>query len=140
MNKITVTKTKCQEMEVKYLQADCGVRYWEDAKVNGVEDTDGTLIPLRFRDRWRPLIDLDTGVIEAWPSGTVAEIHYKVCDDGTYTLLNEKSEKVAEIDGYVPEIMAPGDNDKGFGDYVVMNIDGSGKIANWEVLLNEFDN
>jgi len=30
-----------------HLKVKCGARYWEDATVNGVEDTEGLLIPLR---------------------------------------------------------------------------------------------
>jgi len=29
-----------KEFDAKYLRAKCGVRYWEDASVNGVEDTE----------------------------------------------------------------------------------------------------
>lgn len=127
------------DITVKFLQAECGVRYWEDGKVNGVEDEKGDLIPLRSGDNWCPLIDLETGIIEGWPEGTVADIHYKVCDDGRYTLLDADRNKVASIDGYVPRIMAPGDENHGFGDYVVMDIDGQGKIADWQVDLREFE-
>ena len=40
--------------EVKYLQVDARVRYWEDAAVNDVEDEKGDLIPCREYDSWRP--------------------------------------------------------------------------------------
>ena len=85
MAKVVVT-TK-SEAEVKYLRATCGVRYWEDATVNGKEDTDGTLIPLRDGDTWKVTIDLATGIIEGWPEGTTAKIHYKVCDEGRIVAL-----------------------------------------------------
>ena len=62
------------------LRVSAGVRYWEDASVNGVEDTDGTLIPFRKGDLWCPIIDLETGQIYDWPAGANAYIHYKVCD------------------------------------------------------------
>lgn len=38
MHPLCTKETK--SVEVKYLRARCGVRYWEDATVNGEEDTD----------------------------------------------------------------------------------------------------
>lgn len=31
------------------LKVEAGVRYWEDATVNGIEDVDGALIPCKKR-------------------------------------------------------------------------------------------
>lgn len=132
---------------VKYLRARCGVRYWEDATVNGEQDVDGSRIPLREGTaadndnlgggNWRPTIDLDTGKIEGWPEGTIASIHYKVCDDGDYELLDADRNVVKAIDGYVPSLMCP--EGKGYGDYVIMEIAGDGTIANWRSDLSEFE-
>ncbi|WCK26618.1 hypothetical protein [Agrobacterium pusense] len=134
MASITV-KTEVTK-SVRYQKADCGVRYWEDAEVNGVEDEEGN-IPFRNGDSWQPVIDIDTGKIEGWPEGTTADLHYKVCDAGVYTLLNDNRETVKQIDGYVPSIMCPEGN--GYGDYVIMKIDGDGKIANWVPDLSDFE-
>lgn len=134
-NNITI-KTST-EHDAKFLHAECGVRYWEDATVNGVEDVDGYLIPLRDGEAWCPTIEIETGTIVEWPKGTVAKIHYKVCDDGRYTLLDANREQIVSIAGYVPSIMWPGGN--GYGDYVIMSIDGDGKIANWHVDLSKFE-
>ena len=71
-----------KEYEVKYLKVRAGVRYWEDTTVNGEVDEEGLLIPLRTGGSWTPLIDIDRGVIIDWPQGVVADINYKVCDDG----------------------------------------------------------
>lgn len=124
-------------VEVKYLQVHAGVRYWEDATVNGVEDEEGLLIPFRTSDTWSPIIDIDNGVILEWPEGTTADIHYKVCDDGTYKLLDENKKSIKKIDGYVPNIMCPEDN--GFGDYIIMVVDEKGKINNWVCDLSDFE-
>jgi len=145
MHELQVSVKK--SVPVKYIQAECGVRYWKDAEVNGEVDTDGSRIPAREGTaadndsfgggKWCPTIDLDTGIIENWPKGTTASVHYKVCDDGSYYLLDAESNVVKAIDGYVPGIMCPeGD---GYGDYVIMEIDGDGKIANWKVDLHEFE-
>lgn len=135
MPELTLTTTV--KKDVVRLIAECGVRYWEDASVNGVEDTEGTLIPCRKGDAWVPTIDLVTGTIEGWPQGTTASIHYKVCDAGRYALLDAEGVEVAVIDGYVPAIMAPGD--AGYGDYVIMTVGYGGRIADWRVVLEEFE-
>lgn len=61
-----------KEVELKTLSVKAGVRYWEDAEVNGVEDTDGTLIPCRNGDDWCPEIDIETGRILNWEQGKTA--------------------------------------------------------------------
>nr|WP_246374796.1 hypothetical protein [Pseudochelatococcus contaminans] len=119
------------------MHADCGVRYWEDAIVNGGTDDEGALIPFRDGDTWCPVIEIETGIIVGWPKGTTADLHYKVCDEGKYTLLDAHKEKIISIDGYVPRIMSPGGN--GYGDYVIMTIDGDGRIAGWHADLSSFE-
>lgn len=69
--KITISKTT--EFEAVYLKVDAGVRYWEDAEVNGVSDSENppTIPCAEFihadnEYRWRPIIDIDNGVITNW--------------------------------------------------------------------------
>lgn len=123
--------------EVKYLRANLGVRYWEDAKVNGVVDEDGSLIPLKDGDLWRITVDLETGVILDWPEGVKAETHYKVADAGEYLLLDENKELVISKYNYVPSMLCPLEN--GYGDYVILSIDETGKIAGWKPKLDYFE-
>lgn len=127
--KIALPKTI--EFEVAYLLVNAEVRYWEDATVNGTEDGDGTLIPMRNGDIWEPVIDLATGVIRNWPAGTVADIHYKVCDAGEYWLLGVAGERVAKFhSNYVPDpLLCPAG--RGYGDYIILKVDGEGKIEGW---------
>lgn len=125
-----------KEVEIKYLKVRAGVRYWEDATINGVEDTDGDLIPLRNGDDWCPVIDIDKGVVVGWPKGTKADIHYKVCDDGNYYLLDASGNIVLEKDCYVPDIMCP--QGGGDGDYIIMHIDENGTIDKWRPSIKEF--
>ena len=121
------------KIEAKYdvakLRANCGVRYWEDGLVNGIEDERGDLIPLRNGDRWNIVIDVDTGIIEGWPEGTTASLHYKVADEGIYSLVSRSGEVITTKDGYVPGMLSPAG--EGFGDYVIMNIGADGKIEGW---------
>lgn len=107
------------------------VRYWEDARVNGADDNDGTLIPFRIGSLWKPLIRLADGYIIGWPEGTTASIHYKVADQGEYWLTDESQERIAKWKGdYVPdEFLCVGDN--GYGDYIIFKVGADGKIAGW---------
>lgn len=130
---ITVTK----EVEVNFLIVNANVRYWEDATVNGQEYEEGTLVPCRNGDSWSLTIDLETGIISNWPIGTTADIHFKVCDCGTYQLADADGKIVKEINGYVPSVMCPGG--QGYGDYIIMKIDAGGKIENWDIDLDDFE-
>lgn len=127
--KITLKIEK--EYEVKTLSVSAGVRYWEDATINGEEDTDGSSIPCRQGGCWTPEIDIDTGVITNWTKGIKAEIHYKICDSGCYYLRDAEGYVIASIeDEYVPKIMCP--KSEGYGDYIIMDVDETGKIADWK--------
>lgn len=126
------------EVELKTLCVDAGVRYWEDADVNGVQDELGDLMPCRYGERWRPIIDIETGIILNWKKGTKADVHYKVCDDGKYTLKDAKGKSIITVDGYVPNTMSPAET--GYGDYIIMHIDENGKIADWEFNIDDFKN
>ena len=126
-----------RQVAVQYLKVEAEVRYWEDADVDGKADEDGSLIPCRNGNCWAPIIDLATGTVENWPAGITAEIHYKVCDAGRYTLLDANREVVKVIDGYVPPIMCP--DESGYGDYIIMSIDGAGKIRGWRIDLAAFE-
>ena len=118
-----------KEVNFTHLKVKCGARYWEDATVNGVEDENGDLIPLRDGDYWCPIIDLETGIIQDWPKGTVADVHYKCCDDGDYWLVADDGFELKRPGYYVPNILDL--TKEGFGDYVILTIDKNGQIANW---------
>ena len=136
MSGYTIEITETKNIEVTKLVVEAGVRYWEDGEINGHDDVDGNM-PCREDDCWCPVIDLKSGIIQGWPSGVVANIHYKVCDAGVYSLFNDEGDEVKSIEGYVPKIMCPKEN--GYGDYIIMDIDGSGKIADWKVVLQEWE-
>ncbi|PIF44314.1 hypothetical protein CLU96_1257 [Chryseobacterium sp. 52] len=132
--KITLQVEK--EFDIKELLVEAKVRYWEDAKVNDIEDVEGGLIPCRSNDIWCPIIDIETGIIKNWEIGKVAEIHYKVCDEGIYTLRDEKGEIIKRLEGYVIDCLSIGQN--GFGDYIILNVDTSGKIEDWDADFDDF--
>lgn len=119
------------EYDVEKIRCMMGVRYWEDATVNGVEDTEGDKIPLRKGDTWDITIDIESGTIENWTKGVTASVHYKVCDAGAYQLIDYSGEVVAEEEYYVPNFLAP--KGGGYGDYIIMNIDENGYIDGWNI-------
>lgn len=108
------------------------VRYWEDAEINGVIDTeDGQKIPLKKGNLWKPVIDLQTGRVIDWPQGTTADIHYKVCDQGEYWLEDADGKRLKWKGSYVPnDLLAIGDN--GYGDYIILKISAEGIIEGWK--------
>ena len=81
-------------MQATYVEVSAGVRYWEDATINGTTDTDGKLTPLRKGDNWEPVIRLADGMVMDWPQGTTADVHFKVCDAGEYWLLDDERKRV----------------------------------------------
>jgi hypothetical protein len=118
-----------KEYEANKLHVEAGVRYWEDTTVNGEEDHK-KLIPCVSGEVWKPIIDIDTGQITNWISGFTADVHYKVCDQGRYTLFDEDGIQITSIDGYVPTCMCP--KECGYGDYIIMEIDKDGFIKDWK--------
>ncbi len=125
-------------VDAKWLHVHAGVRYWEDATVNGVEDESGDLIPCRNGDYWEPRINIETGEIVNWKHGVKADIHYKVCDDGKYTLKDTEGNNIISKEDYV--ISSLSINDEGYGDYIIMTVDENGIIKDWKFNLKDFDN
>lgn len=128
--KATIKVSK--EVDIKYLRISAKVRYWENATVNGVSDSEnGDLIPCKEGNLWMPLIDIDEGRIINWRHGTTADVYYKVCDQGEYFLLDADQKVILSLeDGeYVPNRLIPERDD--YGDYITMKIDETGTILNW---------
>lgn len=112
-------------VEVKFLAVDAIPFNWRDAEVNGMDDFDGSLIPCREGDSWKPLINIDNGQITNWVKGIIAEINYEVLDQGIYKLIDEKGNCIASIADYVPDALSPD------GDYMCIDIDKDGFIKDW---------
>lgn len=115
------------------LKINAGVRYWEDATVNGIEDDAGTMIynESSNSDSW--VVEMEfteqNGRVLRWPEGMEASIHYKVCDAGIYELTMPDGTRYRKS-GYVPsEFLCHGGT--GYGDYIILNINGQGFIENY---------
>ncbi|WP_018667526.1 hypothetical protein [Bacteroides gallinarum] len=139
------------EVDATYMYVNTAVRYWEDSEVNGERDIDfheskGEGVPLmpcavKIKEkptdsiysnhyRWQPIIDIEKGKIINWEEGTTASVHYKVCDEFSCDIKDSNGNTVYEYGGYVPEIMCP--KDRGYGDYIIMDIDEKGFIRGWK--------
>jgi len=115
----------------EFLEVSAKVRHWEDARINGDDDTDGTLMPFRNGDLWVPTIRLSDGKVTDWPEGMTARVHYKVCDEGEYWLRSASRRLFKCRDYYVPDsYLCHGD--EGYGDYIILNIGPDGIIKDWQ--------
>lgn len=115
----------------EFLEVSAEVRYWEDSDVNGEPDIDGSRIPHRSGKLWVPIIRLKDGQIMNWPQGTTAKIFYKVCDQGEYWLRNDSRRLFKYKDYYVPDTYLC-QIYEGYGDYIGMTVDYSGRIVGWK--------
>lgn len=148
------------EKEIKYFCGSIEVRYWEDADINGEDDISWEeqqegkkpKMPLvvenpnsKHNDEkwlWEIKIDIDNGNIVNWPTGTTANVHYKVCDQGIYWLEDENGQEMEKKGCYVPRLLEIGDSEPD-GDYIIITIDETGHIVEWdnaniESLINRF--
>lgn len=125
-------------MIIKKVVVKAHVRYWEDAEINGVEETEnGSNVPCKQDNFWCPSINVETGIIENWEIGKTAFIHFKVTDACGWALLDLDGNIVkSQEDGYVPDCLCPAE--RGYGDYIIMNIDENGQIAKWKFDLDDF--
>ena len=130
---IKVEKT----VQLTTLEVFANVRYWEDATINGVRDENEDLTPCKKGDLWCPIIEIDSGQITNWVKGTVADIHFKVCDQCAWGIKDENGQVLLKSEGdYVPGSLSPKEN--GYGDYIIMDIDADGFIKDWDFNISDF--
>ncbi len=129
-NKEILKNLKTLEVEAKPL-------FLENCVIDGEYDDEyGTLTPCLENGVWKPIIDIETGTIVNWEKGKNVRINYKVCDNGNYKFLDENGNVLKFLEQkYVPKIMSP--SEKGYGDYIFMEVDSEGKIQDWEIILDD---
>lgn len=77
------------------------------------------------------MIDLKNGKMHDWNEEYgYLRMWAKVCDSGTYTLLDAEKNPICQINGYVPTKLIP-PFEKGYGDYIELAINADGTINNW---------
>jgi hypothetical protein len=109
-----------KEVEIKYVKVQVAVRYEEEDIPNN--------FPLRNGDMWNAKIDIDRGVVIDWPNGEKGNLEMKICDEGSYYLLDENDNVILKIEeDYVPNRLLPGS----YGDYLKLHINENGVITNW---------
>jgi hypothetical protein len=112
--------TVMKEVDIRKVKVSVAVRYDEEDIPND--------FPMRSGNMWNATIDIETGKIFDWPQGQSGNLYMKVCDEGSYYLLDENDEEVLSIEGdYVPNGLIPGT----YGDYIDLKIDSTGTITNW---------
>lgn len=130
-----------KEVDLAFINVCAEVRYWDDAVLDGEDCTEACeYFPCKEGDCWKPEIDIDNGIILNWDSGHTAKVHFKICDMCAYSIVDGDGETVLYKDwSYVPDILCPGGD--GYGDYIIMNIDSDGRIANWnaDLILEIFE-
>jgi len=109
-----------KEVDIAMVKVDVAVRY-------GEEDIHSDF-PLRRGDTWSAIINIDEGRVLDWPEGETGHLSMKVCDEGSYYLLDSAGNTVLSIEGgYVPNNLLPGR----YGDYIDLHIGKNGFITNW---------
>lgn len=107
-------------VDITHVKMEVAVRYDEEDMPND--------FPFREGDMWKVLIEIETGKINDWPTGKAGDIYMKVCDQGSYYLLDKDGNAVMSIeDDYVPNELIPGE----YGDYIDLKINNKGIITNW---------
>lgn len=115
------TVLKPTDIDVRYVKVHANVR-------NGDESMPHDL-PGRNGDHWFATIDLETGAIADWRQGYRASLCLKVCDAGTYALLDADENELAYLgNDYVPHGVIPGS----YGDYIEIDVDCDGRIVDWD--------
>lgn len=104
---------------MKFVRIEVAVRYEEEDMPND--------FPMRDGDMWKATVEIDTGRILDWPTGKSGSFYMKVCDSGTYILWDASGKHIAEIQGYCPNDLIPGE----YGDYIDLKINDDGIITNW---------
>ena len=135
---INYIERKESQADVEYIKVSANVRHWEDAEINGESSEDGLNVPFKNGDLWEPVIDVNNGIVIDWPQGTEAKFHFKICDAGSYHLLDRQSNVILSIDNnYVPSGLCHGD--RGFGDYIIFNVNKDGSIVGYSNCIDVDD-
>lgn len=109
-----------KEVEIKYVKLQVAVRYDEEDIPND--------FPLRNGNMWNAKIEIDKGIVVDWPQGQKGNLEMKICDEGSYYLLDENDNVILSIEeDYVPNKLLPGS----YGDSLKLHIGENGVISNW---------
>ena len=86
--------------------------------------------PLVAKGVWSGIINLKTHKLLNWKLEYVdLYLQAKICDSGTYFLLDKDKKAICKIADYVPNGLIPDSDD--CGDYIRLRINSDGTIENW---------
>lgn len=95
------------------------------------EEEDEEQLPLVSLGYWQGTIDLQAHKLLEWkPNFGECYLQAKVCDSGTYTLLDTEKKPICILKGYVPNSVIPPKN--GAGDYIHFAINADGTVEEWQ--------
>tara|TARA_R110000782_G_C14465324_1_gene373966 strand:- start:67 stop:465 length:399 start_codon:yes stop_codon:yes gene_type:complete len=114
-----VTVIEKSQVEIKSVLIDINPRHLDEEE---------KIVPMLNGDNWEVIVDLESGKIRDWPKGEEREYYWKICDAGSYHLLDKDDKAALSINNnYVPNNLLPGE----WGDYLDLKINGEGVITNW---------
>ena len=86
--------------------------------------------PLVSKSMWSGIINLKIHKLLNWkPEYGDLYLQAKICDSGTYFLLDKEKKAICKIAGYVPNGLIPDQDD--CRDYIRLKINSDGTIENW---------
>lgn len=108
---------------------------FDDGVMTELECEDDFIPPMlnKETERLEVTVDLKERKVVDWVHDEYIRMWAKVCDSGTYTLLDATMKPLWQIDGYVPNAMIP-PYENGFGDYLELAIEGDGTLLQWQTV------
>jgi hypothetical protein len=116
------------EKQATTIKCELAVQYGEEDIPNNFPGRNGDLLTI--------VLDLNTKKVRDWPADYgEAGCHMKVCDQGTYTLIDDVGEEIVRIENdYVPSCIP-----QQYGDYVEFDIAPDGTLIGWEPNAREVE-
>lgn len=127
--KITVEKRCSNEIEIKYLVVTIPD---DEAEHDDAYTGDGRAP--KINGKYEYTVDVDTGIIQDWPTGLEVDAYFKPRDSGEYRLIDASGSVVVEVYDYVPALL---DHNDGGDDYLDFRVDGTGKWTGLRILPGE---
>jgi len=123
---VKITRTVPQTVDVVAIRCTLPNRYHDEEDDQFLTWPEGAGYD-RDKHVLTVVFDLDTMSVRDWPAGATADLHLKVCDEGSYELLAPDGRVVAgRAEEYVPECL-PSE----YGDYVIAKIGPDGVVKGW---------
>lgn len=130
-------KTKAQYVHISIpYYSENNLITFDDGVMTELECDEDFVPPMLNTDdmRLEMTIDIYQGQLLEWNKDNgYLRMQAKVCDGGTYTLLDAEKKPLWQLKGYVPNRLIPSSEIEGdYGDYIELAINEDGTIANWK--------